>query len=227
MSSIIRPTCCPASAGRALPYYIASMWMKSIDNQSIVVMNFGSSNVNTTLNGVSVNIVEETDYPFNDKIVFTVNPIKTVAFNLNFRLPLGGDFKVIASAGAKITKLNGMLQLTKKWEKGDRIKLELIQPIVLEKTQDGSACYYRRGAIVYALPFDSKVTAVTENPRLKDGQPSGLFEYDVQVVDKSHWGYRIDPTAKFQPVKLNGDNLHPWEKPTFGIKGTMIDKTIK
>jgi len=227
MSSIIRPSCCTASCGRALPYYLAGTWMKSPDGNRLAAMNFAPCIITTKVAGIIVKISEETEYPFNDKVVLTIDPNKEVLFDLFIRLPLEGELKIVSASGAKVSKHDGMIVLNKKWQKGDRVELMLDLPVVRETTQDGKAQYYRRGALVFGLPFKNEIKTVTENPLVKDQKPSGLFEYDISVTDKSGWGYRIDLKAKFEPIQLTGDNNHPWEKPTLGIKGPMLDKEGK
>ena len=227
MSSIIRPTCCTASAGRALPYFLASSWMKSPDGEKIALMNFAPCEISTKISNVMVNMIEETEYPFSDKVVITIKPDKQVSFELSIRLPLEGELNVLSASGAKITKRDRMLVLSKNWQKNDRIELMLNMPVICETTQDGKAKYYRRGSLVFGLPFKSEVKAVTENPRITDQKPSGLYEWDIRVPDKSDWGYRIDTKAKFEPIHLDGDKNHPWQKPTLGINGTMLDQNGK
>jgi len=227
MSSIIRPSCCTASAGRALPYFVASTWMKSADGMALAAMNFAPCSIATKINGVAVKIHEETEYPFDDEVKLIIEPEKTVAFDLAFRLPLEGELKVISADGAQISRHDGLLVLNKEWKKGDRIELMLDLPVVLETTANGKAQYYRRGSLVFGLPFKSVVKEVSENPRVTDQKPSGLFEWDIRVPDKSDWGYRIDTKAKFEPIRLVGDKNHPWQQTTLGIKGTMLDKDGK
>lgn len=222
MSSIIRPACCPASTGRPLPYYVASSWMKATDGKTLAAMNFAPGRVATTMAGTAVRIEEQTEYPFGDRVVLVLDPAKAVAFDLALRLPPEGDIKVVSDGGATQSRRNGLLVFSKTWQKGDRIEIKLDLPVVLETTQDGTAQYYRRGALVFGIPFKSEVKTVSENPRSADGQPSGLFEYDIRVADAAEWGRRIDPSATFAPVELPGDPLHPFEKPTLGLKGTLL-----
>jgi hypothetical protein len=223
MSSIIRPTCCSGSAGRGLPYYLASTWMKSPDGKKLAAMNFAPCSISTEIAGVPVRVKEETNYPFEDRVVLTIHPDEPVTFELHLRQPPEGKLKMVVPSGVVDSNQDGFFILTKKWQAGDRVELTLDLPVVREATQEGKAQYYRRGALVFGLPFQSDVKEVAENPRWKDQKPSGLFEYDIHVADKSQWGYRIDPNAQFKPVPLPGDPLHPWEKPTLGLKGTMLD----
>ena len=227
MSSIIRATCCSGSAGRGLPYYLAGSWMKSPDGKTLAAMNFAPCSIATTVAGTGVKIHEETEYPFSDQITLTINPDRPVDFDVVLRPPAEGSIKIISDSGAKVSGRNGFLVLNKKWQTGDKVELALDLPVVLEKTQEGKAQYYRRGALVFALPFQSEIKPIKENPRWDNEKPSGLFEYEITVPDKSAWGYRIDSQAKFEPVKLAGDNSHPWQKPTLGLKGMMLDAEDK
>lgn len=223
MSSIIRPTCCPASSGRALPYFLTSTWMKGTDGKTLALMNAAPTTVTTEMDGVSVKIAEETCYPFSDQVTLAIDPEKPVAFDLAIRMPPEGDLKVEPIEGARVDRRDGLLVLHKTWQPGDRVKFSFDLPVVLETTKDGKAQYYRRGSLTFALPFACELKQVKENPRWSDQKPSGLFEYDIKVPDKSAWSHRLDPKAKFEPVSLPGDPLQPWQKPTLGLQGTMID----
>lgn len=221
MSSVIRPTCCPASAGRPLPYFLATSWMKTSD--SLVAMNPAPSTVNTKISGAGVQIIEATDYPFSDHVVFEIKPDKEVSFNLVVRIPFGGTATILSAGGATKTLNGNEIVFSKVWKKGDRIELAFDFSVVLEQTADQTGFYYRRGALVYGLPFESDVKAVSENPRVDGSGPGGLFEYDIRAADKARWGLRIDPDAEFEPIMLNGDRLRPWNASPVGLRGTMLN----
>jgi hypothetical protein len=223
MSSIIRPACCPASGGRPVHYFLSGTWMKRPDGSALALMNFAPTTLTTKIAGSSVRISQQTNYPFADDVTLEFAPEGPVAFDLWLRLPLEGDIKIVSASGVQNERRDGFLVLRKKWQRGDRVALQLDLPVVLEKTQDGAAQYYRRGSLTFGLPFAVETRQVSENPRWTDGKPSGLFEYDITVRDKSAWANRIDPVARFSPVKLDGDPLQPWTKPPLGLRGTMVD----
>ncbi|WP_269522582.1 beta-L-arabinofuranosidase domain-containing protein [Coraliomargarita parva] len=223
ISSIIRPTCCPASAGRPVHYYLSSAWMKRPAGDALALMNFMPCTLRTEIAGVELVIEEQTQYPFSDsvKLAFTVS--SPARFPIAIRLPEEGSLKVVPVDGMEQSEKDGFLWLTKEWKTGDVVDLELDLPVVLEKTKDGKASYYRRGPITYALRFAADLTKVEENPNWRTGEPGGLFEYAVAVEDQSTWGSRIDPAEKFVPVSLPGDFDHPWNEPVIGLKGKLID----
>lgn len=223
MSSIIRPSCCPASSGRPLPYFLATSWMKKSD--TLIAMNPAPCTVDTEINGVRVRISEVTDYPFSDRVVFEINPEHNVSFDLAVRIPFGGVVKVFCAADAQENIKNDAVIFSKVWKKGERIELAFDFSVALEPTADKSGLYYRRGALVYGLPFESQVKAVSENPCVDGSGPGGLFEYDIRTADQSQWGLRIDPDAEFKQVALDGDPLRPWNASPVGLKGTLLNAT--
>jgi hypothetical protein len=94
MSSIIRPTCCPASSGRPLPYFLSSTWMRRPDGTALALMNFAPTNVTTMIAGVPVRIVEETSFPFGDRISLSISPEQPLALDLAVRLPPEGGARL-------------------------------------------------------------------------------------------------------------------------------------
>lgn len=223
MSSIIRPACCPGSAGRPVHYYLSSSWMKRPDGGALALMNLMPSSVSTELAAGRVAIVEETDYPFSDVVRLRFQAAPDQPFPLAIRLPLEGSIAVKSLAGLTQDTRDGFLWLTRRWRAGDVVELALELPTRLEQSQEGGAWFYRRGSLTFGLPFQATVAAVAENPDFRSGQPGGLFEYDIRVPDKSAWGYRLAPGAAFAPVTLGGDARHPWQGSPLGLRGTMLN----
>lgn len=223
LSSIIRPTCCPASSGRPAHYFLSSAWMKRPAGDALALMNFMPCTLQTEIGGAKLAITEQTQYPFADTVRLEFTVSQPIRLPLAIRVPAEATIAVADLSGLNQEVRDGFLWLNKEWRTGDVLELTLQLPVVLEKTQDGRALYYRRGSLTYALPFKAEVKAVAENPNWQTGQPSGLHEYDVRVADKSAWGSRIDPQEKFTPVVLPGDPQHPWTAPLIGLRGRLID----
>jgi uncharacterized protein len=59
--------------------------------QGLVATLYGPCEVDTEINGVRVKITEETDYPFNEEIVFTITVDHPVMFELALRKPSWAD----------------------------------------------------------------------------------------------------------------------------------------
>jgi DUF1680 family protein len=126
--------------------------------------------------GVTVKLVQQTDYPWNGRVRLTVTPAETSDFALCLRIPgwaLGqpvpsdlyrfGEPKVPA-AGLKINGLtvdsnpgaDGYVHLQRRWQAGDTVDLDLPMPVrrvyAHEKVADDQGkVALMRGPIVYCL----------------------------------------------------------------------------
>lgn len=227
MSSIVRPTCCTASAGRHLPYFLGGTWMKQADGHALAAMIFAPTRITTTLNSVEVTIAENTAYPFSDQVEFVINPATPVAFTLCLAWPREGRLQVDEAPSGRVFRRDGFLCLERIWEPGDRVLVKIDLPVQCEATASGGARYYRRGQLVFGLPFATRTVPICENPRWTDQRASGFFEYDIRVTDRRPWASRIDPRQILVPVALEGDALHPWNRPPVGLRGSLVDAENK
>ena len=220
--------CCALNAGRLMPYYVEGMWMKTAVDDGIVAVLFGPSKVKTHIRNIAVEITEETDYPFSDEIIFTVNPVEPLKFSLKIRKPHGcQDVDVEMLSKAEITETDDMVCIDKIWEKGEQLRINFnfeIQSInqPASKTVINKGAYFKRGALVYALAFGHKIKTV------KEYQNSGFYRYKITANDKKQWKLSLNPndTFKFIP-HANGDMMHPWDKPLVKLEGTLRDKKNK
>ena len=90
-----RPThqteCCAGNVHRFMPNYVGRMWLRSEDD-GIVAAMYGPSKLDfTTEAGVNITISEETDYPYDGKILFRISADKPVAFDFSYRIPGWAD----------------------------------------------------------------------------------------------------------------------------------------
>ncbi len=117
------PTCCPANINRALPNYIMNMAMQNGEGD-ILWLTYGPAHLKTR-NG-KTDIKCDTEYPFNDKLLFTLNTIQPDQV-LRFRIPAWCADPTIAINGKKtpLTIENGNAVLRNKWKAGDKIELTL------------------------------------------------------------------------------------------------------
>ena len=216
--------CCALNGARLMPYYVEGMWMKSIDDNSIIALLFGPCIVKTKINDTKVQITEDTNYPFSDKITFTVNPEKEVKFPLIIRKPhqsKNADIKV--SSDAKVIQNEEIIRIEKNWKKNDQVIVTFnfdIQKIdqPASKTVKNEGAYLKRGALVYSLPFDHKMKTV------KEYQNSGFYRYKIKATDSTGWHLKLDTNDEFNYIPDTNDNYkHPWDAPVVKLRGTLRD----
>lgn len=144
--------CCVPNAGRIYPYYVNSMWRKT--DVGLQLNLFGASEIATSINGHSVKIIQETNYPFDFNIQLKVETDSPENFQIAIRKPQWAkSFKAISEA--KQTEKNQYILLDKKWQSGDVITVVFeAELIVSSDLQNDKFISY--GPIVFGLPIEAK-----------------------------------------------------------------------
>ena len=80
--------CCAGNVTRMLPTYVQRMWM-SAANGGLAAVLYGPSRVAAVVGKKqqTVEIVEETPYPFSEQIKFRILSEVPVEFSLHLRIP--------------------------------------------------------------------------------------------------------------------------------------------
>lgn len=172
-------SCCPSNEVRiisSIPGYVYAL-----KDNDVYTNLYIAGNADIQVAGKKIGIVQETGYPWEGKITFTINPEKDAGFGLNLRIPcwavnqvLPGDLysfpdidkekPVIRVNGNdfSFSTVKGYARISRIWKKGDKVELNLPMPVrkVLAnrnvKDDLGKVCLIR-GPITYcAEQVDNK-----------------------------------------------------------------------
>jgi uncharacterized protein len=177
------PPCCSFLMFRMAPYYTEMMWMKTADGSGLAAVAYGPSRVSTVVNGIPVTIHEQTDYPFSDRINFTVTPNQPTRFELRLRRPewarkegesrealtpeasllrdrreayrMPGSDMSVEAAGAEVKQEGEWFTASKVWNPGDTVTVEF-KPVIEKALAANGEFAFRRGPLVYALEIPAK-----------------------------------------------------------------------
>jgi hypothetical protein len=89
--------CCSGNVNRAMPNYVARMWLKS--PQGVAAALYGPCELRATIAEQPVGIAEETDYPFRETVVFKFGVTRPVNFALSLRIPGWCEAAVVSVNG--------------------------------------------------------------------------------------------------------------------------------
>ncbi len=221
-ASHLSAACCSLNSTRLLPYYVEGMWLKQANGAGLVARLYGPSTLDTTIAGTSLNIVEETDFPFSDKLLFTLSPAKPITFTLTLRIPeYAPKATVVAPDGMTIARLADRFEISGAWKSGDTVSLDLAFGIhqVADSKGEAAIAY---GPLLYALP----VVALSTPGRVTRaaGATSTLefrdTEYRPATDTPVYW---LPKDSAFAPVQnADGDVLDPWSKPPTALTGWLL-----
>lgn len=159
--------CCVGNIPRTLLMIPTWAYVKGKDGLYVNLFVGSKANVGT-IAGTKLEMVQETNYPWEGAVKLTVNPEKPVEFALRIRVPnrktsalymlspeTGGLARLAVNGKPADIKIeNGYAVITRRWQKGDTIELELpleTQIVTadprIDATRDKIAL--RRGPLVY------------------------------------------------------------------------------
>jgi len=214
--------CCSSSLGRVMPYYMEGMWFADHQKNELIANHYGPNKVTTTLAGKKVVLVEETEFPFSDKVKFVFESDTDATLVLR-KPPYCGDMKVTAKRARMEVTPHGVT-LRGPWKKGDAVSVDFgfkVQLVAEPNLQNSH--YYRWGVLLFALPLGEDYRKVKEFQAGE--QPSGFFAWSIKAQHPERWDYRCDPMVTFAKVDLPGGNYDtPFANPPIGLQGEMIDK---
>lgn len=175
-------SCCPSNDVR----FIASLpgYIYAVKDDKLYVNLFIGGEGNIKLNKTTVQMIQETDYPWDGNIKITVNPEQESDFSMKIRIPGWAQHQPVPSdlytyldvpAEKPVLLVNGSAQdfalkngyasINRIWKKGDVIELEI--PMLVNKVKahemveaDKGKIALERGPVVFCLEAHDNVDSV-------------------------------------------------------------------
>ncbi len=209
--------CCTANMHQGWPKFTQNLWYATADGGLAALVYSPSTVTARVADGVAVSVAEETHYPFDETIRFTIrfpDGQADVAFPLHLRVPTWcaeAELRINGTPWAGDTRAGGIAVVDRAWRSGDVVELSLPMAVKTSTWHENSIAV-ERGPVVYALKIAERWERkeVTDNPTLYG---SHYFE----VYPESPWNYGIldfskrDPSEVFSVVKRQGvDTRYPW-----------------
>lgn len=216
--------CCIGNLHRYMPNYVARMWLKDKKGNPVAAL-YGPSSVEYDLgNGVTVQIQEQTAYPFEEHVkfcfTFFVNGKKSKkAFDMDFTYRIPGWVKG-ENAGFKT--------ISKRWKSGDTFTVRLPMEIeVVDNPVAGKSI--QRGPIVYtyAIPAKWEVDpAVYSNLAGKESANPDFVSWNITPAGKYNYAL-VENGLKQLKVEYTGATGFPFDLENVPVKIKVPVKEVK
>ena len=192
--------CCQHNHGQGWPYLIEHLIMATPDN-GIAAAIYGacSAEVKVT-DGKRVTITEETNYPFEESIRFTISSSGKVTFPFYLRIPSWTKNPSVTINGNKVeVELhNGKyLRLERAWSSGDEVVLNVpmkLSQSLWQANNDSRSINY--GPLTFSLKIrehyttvSSTETAIGDSQWQKNADPAKWPSYEITPA--SDWNYAL------------------------------------
>jgi hypothetical protein len=179
--------CCTANFNQGWPKFAASLFLLSGDqgsdkNDGLVAAAYAPCEVRTMLRGTAVHILEETNYPFREKVQLTINPSAPIRFPLQLRIPAWAAGANIAVNGKpeQAPQPGTFARVERTWRSGDRVEITFPMKPRLSRWFNNSVAI-ERGPLVFSYGIGESWV------KLRD---RGMTA-DWQVFPKTPWNYAI------------------------------------
>lgn len=175
--------CCVSNMHQGWPKFVQNLFYATARN-GIAALVYGPSSVTAKVgDGVDIHIKETTNYPFEDTIKFELNPDKAVDFTFELRVPnwCTNPKVLINEKEVDVILQNDIIQLTRSWNKGDTVVLQLPMEVKTSTWFEDTVAI-ERGPLLYALKIQEKWE------EKKDDQWEDTF---YEVLPTTPWNYGI------------------------------------
>jgi len=147
--------CCQHNVSHGWPYYAEELWLGTSDSGLCASLYCASQVTAKVGDGATVQLSEETEYPFSDSIRFKLTTQGAVKFPLYLRIPLWCERAKVQVNGRSVPVKAGPLEyvvLNRTWKNGDKVQLQLPMQVAMrtwQKNRDAVSVDY--GALTFSL----------------------------------------------------------------------------
>ena len=221
--------CCPTNLCRFIPSVPGYVY--AVRDDALYVNLFVAGSADVELDGGKVHVEQETAYPWNGQVAIKITP-ETAGQNLTLKIRIPGwarneafasdlyryldesNEQPTISVNGQATKLeteNGYAQITRPWQPGDTVTLDLPMPVrrvvAHESVEaDRGRVALMRGPLVFCIEWPDVPGGEVSNLVVRDEAPLDVeFRNDllggVQVVTGTARRYRTVTEATRQPAE--------------------------
>jgi len=128
-----RWACCAGTLPQMAADYRINTYLRA--PQAVYVILYIPSTVRWMENGAALSLTQEGQYPYEDRVTFTVTASRPTEMALHFRIPAwaeGASLFVNGTLQKGSAKPGGFAAIRREWKTGDRVELELPLKMRLE-----------------------------------------------------------------------------------------------
>ncbi|MGB2864494.1 MAG: discoidin domain-containing protein, partial [Sedimentisphaerales bacterium] len=237
--------CCQHNTGHGWPYYAEHLWLATPGNGLAAALYAPGKVTAKVGDGTEVTILEETQYPFDEKITLTITTGKPVRFPLYMRIP-GWCKNPELTINKKTFKVYGpgsYIEINRQWADGDKVELNLPMTITLRTwKKNQNSVSVDRGPLTYSLKIGEKY--------VREGGTDKWPAWEIHPTTPWNYGLVLNennPTSSFRvvrkdwpdddqpfkadaaPIELRAKakKIPAWQKDHLGLVGKLQQSPVK
>ncbi len=192
--------CCQHNHSQGWPYYVEHLVLATPDN-GVAFALYGACTATLKVAGnIPIAIKEETNYPFEEQVRFSVNTTGKVDFPLYLRIPAWckkAKIKINGVVQAEKPSTGKYAQIKREWSDGDKIVLELPMELSMKKWEvNKNNVSVNYGPLTMSLKIkeryekiDSKATAIGDS-KWQEGVDATKWP-TYEIFPETPWNYAL------------------------------------
>ena len=214
--------CCQHNHTQGWPYFTENLWMATPDNGLAAVI-YSPSKVDAKVgDNTNVSIINKTNYPFSNDLIFEIKTDKSDNFPIYFRIPSWSKKSTIMINGKTINtpiEAGKYLKINRKWSNGDVVNLVLPKNLSVkrwEKNHNSASINY--GPLTFSLKIKenyvekpSEETAIHDSKWQKGADKDKWPTYEIYPGSDWNYGLILDKSSNYSFEVIERD----WPKNNF------------
>jgi len=221
--------CCQHNHAHGFPYYVENLWMATPDKGLAAILYNACTVTAKVADGTEVSIKEETHYPFEKQIKFTIKTPKKVKFPIYLRVPgwtntqsldsewaniFINDNKVTLNSADSDSNTNNVktrkkcqyVCIDREWSNGDTITLQMIMRLSVRNWQQNKNCVsVNYGPLTFSLKIKERYHQMSsrETALHDSGWQEGADESQwksYEIFPDSAWNYGLDQHSLYDAM---------------------------
>ncbi|MCL3780166.1 hypothetical protein EMN47_07150 [Prolixibacteraceae bacterium JC049] len=160
LMSPLNHRCCQHNHSQAWPYFIENMWMATPDN-GLAAVAYGACKVDVTVgNGHAISITETTNYPFEERLEFTISTSWSTYFPLYFRIPAwcaSAQLKINGKTIDQQPVAGKYIRIERTWNNNDKVSIAFPMDIKIQHWKaNKNSTSINYGPLTFSLKIEEK-----------------------------------------------------------------------
>lgn len=202
--------CCFSNLHMGYPKFVQSMWARENEDNSIVLLCYGSNSLDTVIENKRIVFKQVTDYPYSDNVSLKYLG-EEAKLKLKLRIPLWTKkFDVYFNDNKIDYQLEGNFAVIEHdFAYGDEMKIVLQSEIEVVDFHNNSM-FVRKGAVLYCNPIKEDWREITDySYRGVKYAPKGTSK-NWEIYPDEDWNFTFDKSEQMNfKVNMHYDNSKP------------------
>ena len=175
--------CCQHNHGMGWPYFAEHLVMATTDNGLATMLYAANETTAMVADRQELTLTEQTNYPFEEEVRFTLSTAQAVTFPLYLRIPIWADQATVHVNGEAlnvVAQAGKYVRLERRWQDGDQVVLRMPMSFstrIWQKNKSSISVNY--GPLTLSLK-------IGERYQQRDSR-----DHEI-VQDDSHWQAGVD-----------------------------------